>query len=183
MLKSRAMNEYERRRGETIQSLDQINQTRKYLDYIEEHILNVQKAWKEIQTKCKDMNIVYDDFYYNWIGDEVFNHDLSKLSEHEFVQYRKAFYSTEKEKKYDASVAWEHHKANNVHHWENWTNSSMHIPNEWSVHCTHMVIDWMAMGYKYGDTARQYYEQNKEEIKLPDYAVDFIYEIFRRIEK
>lgn len=164
-----------------VQILEQIKQTRKYLDYIEEHALNVRKAWQEIQAKCKDMNIVYDDFYYNWIGDEVFRHDLSKLSEQEFVQYRKAFYPTDTEKKYDMSAAWEHHKANNMHHWENWTNSPMHMPNEWAVHCTHMVIDWMAMGYKFGDTARQYYEANKEKIKLPDYAIDFIYEIFMRL--
>jgi hypothetical protein len=46
-----------------------------------------------------------------------------------------------------------------------------------------MVIDWMAMGYKFGDTAQQYYEKNKEKIKLPGYAVKFMYEIFNRINK
>jgi hypothetical protein len=58
----------------------------------------------------------------------------------------------------------------------------MSMPIEWAVHCTHMVIDWMAMGYKFGDTAQQYYEANKDKIELPDYAVDFIYEIFKRLD-
>jgi hypothetical protein len=165
-----------------MQLLEQINQTRKYLDYIEEHVLNVRSAWQEIQAKCKDMNIVYDDFYYKWIDEEVFRHDLSKLSEQEFVQYRKSFYPTDIESKYDMSEAWKHHKANNPHHWENWTKKDMSMPIEWAVHCTHMVIDWMAMGYKFGDTAQQYYEANKDKIELPDYAVDFIYEIFKRLD-
>mgnify|MGYP000409790784 CR=1 FL=1 len=36
------------------------------------------------------------------IDSEVGAHDLSKLSEQEFIQYRKAFYPTEYEKKFDA---------------------------------------------------------------------------------
>ena len=39
----------------------------------------------------------------------------------------------------------------------------------------------MAMGYKFGDTARSYYETNSGKIKLPDFVVHFIYEIFDRI--
>jgi len=45
-----------------------------------------------------------------------------------------------------------------------------------------MVLDWMAMGYKFGDTAQEYYEKNKEKIKIPSWAVDFIYQIFDRIK-
>ncbi len=161
--------------------LEQIRKTREYLDYIEEHVLNVRKAWNELQQKCKDMRFIYDDFYYHWIRGEVEKHDLSKLSEHEFVQYRKSFYPTELEPKYDMSEAWEHHKKENPHHWENWTDRDYYQPNEWEVHCVHMVIDWMAMGYKFDDTAQAYYEKNRESIVLPKYAVSFIYEIFDRI--
>lgn len=56
-------------------------------------------------------------------------------------------------------------------------------PYAWEVHCVHMVIDWMAMGYKFNDNAKIYYERNKDKIKLPEYAVVFIYEIFNRIYK
>jgi hypothetical protein len=165
-----------------MEALELIRRTRNYLDYLEEHILNVRKAWSELQEKCKDMRFIYDDYVYHWIGGEVEEHDLSKLSEHEFVQYRKVFYPASFEPKSELLLAWEHHKLNNKHHWENWTNISRCNPYEWEVHCVHMVIDWMAMSYKLGGTAKKYYENNKEKIKIPDFAVDFIYEIFKRIE-
>ena len=49
------------------------------------------------------------------------------------------------------------------------------------VHCVCMVIDWMAMGLEFGDTAEAYYEREKEKIRLPDWAVTFIGEIFERL--
>jgi len=30
-----------------------------------------------------------------------------------------------------------------------------------------MVLDWMAMGLKFGDTAEEYYENNRDKIKIP----------------
>lgn len=164
------------------QTTEIIKKTREYLDYIEEHVLNVQKAWSELQSKCKDMSFISDDYIWALIDDYVKEHDLSKLSEQEFIQYRKSFYPLDNEPKFDMSEAWEHHKENNPHHWENWTKKSDWIPFEWEAHCVHMVADWMAMGYKFGDTAQQYYENNKDKIELPDYAIKFIYEIFERIE-
>lgn len=47
----------------------------------------------------------------------------------------------------------------------------------------HMVIDWTAMGYKFGDTAQQYYESNKDKIELSDEHKMFMYEIFDRLNK
>jgi len=161
-----------------------INKTRDYLDYLEEHINNVQKAFKEIEIKCKDMRFITDDLFYHTLHAEVERHDLSKLSEYEFIQYRKAFFPVDGDPKYDMSEAWEHHKTMNPHHWENWTSQTgckIH-PDDWEIDCAHMVIDWMAMGYKFGDTAKEYYETNKDRIKLPPIAIFFIYEIFKRIE-
>ncbi len=45
-----------------MQALDLIGKTREYLDYLEEHILNVDRAWKEIQKSCKHMKFIYDDY-------------------------------------------------------------------------------------------------------------------------
>lgn len=165
-----------------MQALELINKSREYLDYLEEHILNIRKAWIELQLKCKEMRFIYDDYTYNWICSEVLEHDISKLTEFEFVQYRKAFYPTSSEPKFDMAQAWEHHKSKNPHHWESWIKIQTPNPYEWEVHCVHMIVDWMAMGYKFGDSAKEYYETNKEKIKLPDYAVDFIYKIFERLE-
>jgi hypothetical protein len=161
--------------------LHKIDKTRKYLDYIEEHVLNVQKAWKVMQEKCKHMRFISDDLFYHSLNSEIEFHDISKLSEHEFVQYRKTFFPTGKENKRELGEAWEHHKDNNTHHWENWsmnTNCTWH-PDDWEADCAHMVLDWMAMGYKFGDTAQEYYEKNKDKIVLPDIAIPFMYEIFK----
>jgi len=170
--------------GEDMQIIEQIKRTREYLDYVEEHVLNVQKAWNVMKEKCNDMRFIYDALFYHNLNRAVNRHDLTKLSENEFIQYRKAFFPTDSEPKYDMTEAWEHHKKYNSHHWENWgsnTNRTIH-PDDWEIDCAHMVCDWMAMGCKLGDTARQYYESNKDEIKLPEWAAPFIYEIFDRIE-
>ena len=160
-----------------------IGKFREYIDYIEDHIKNVEKAFHEITDKCKDMRFVYDDFYYNILLNEVQKHDMSKFSTEEFTDYRRVFYPTNIETKpFSLESAWSHHKENNSHHWENWTAKTLwKFPNEWEIHCAHMVIDWTAMGYKFGDTAQIYYEKNVDKIILPDYAIDFMYEIFKRL--
>lgn len=162
-------------------TLEVIKKTQEYLDYIKEHVTNVNKAWIEVQSKCKDMRFIWDDFYFISIDSEISYHDLSKLSEYEFVQYRKAFYPVNEETDFNIDQAWEHHKKNNPHHWENWTSIKPYSDADWEVHCVHMVIDWIAMGYKFGNTAKDYYENNKDKINIPDYAVSFINKIFDRV--
>ena len=163
--------------------LEKAEKTRDYLDYIEEHYSNVQQAWIKVQEKCKDMRIISDDYYFSFLNEEIEEHDLSKLSADEFIQYRKSFFKTDMEPETELDTAWECHKQSNLHHWENWTTKSFSDPNEWEVHCAHMVIDWVAMGYKFGDTAKTFYEKNKDKILLPVYAVEFMYEIFNRVYK
>lgn len=159
-------------------TLDLVEKTQQYLDYIREHVNNVSKAWIEMQEKCFDLSFMTPDFIQK-MNEEVLMHDMSKLSKEEFVQYRECFYSIGESVK--ITDAWEHHKSNNLHHWEAWTNAEFKDPGEWKFHCIHMVIDWMAMGYKFGDTAHEYYEKNKEKIKLPIEAEILIYKIFSRI--
>jgi hypothetical protein len=164
-------------------TLELIEKTQEYLDYVKEHVLNVKKAWTELQVKCSDMRFMWDDFYYFSITDAVECHDISKLSEQEFVQYRKAFYPAVSEPEFDMAEAWEHHKKENDHHWENWAAVQWGDNPTWEIPCVHMVIDWMAMGYKFGDTAQSYYEANKEKIGIPSCAEKFIYQIFERLTK
>ena len=165
---------------------DQIEKTKEYLSYIEEHYNNVQKAWEIIKIKCKHMYFMADDFRYFSIQEAVETHDLSKLSAEEFLPYRKKFYPTDYEKKNDTNIekdfnsAWEHHKRNNPHHHENWKEIQDFPAVE--IHVVHNVIDWMAMGMKFGDTAQEYYENNKEDLDLPEWANTFLYEIFDAIK-
>jgi len=66
--------------------------TREYLDYLDEHYDNVKKAWKLVQTKCKDMIFMRDDYMFNEINSAIEWHDMSKLYEPEFSEYRIVFY-------------------------------------------------------------------------------------------
>jgi len=161
--------------------IDKIQKFREYLDYIEEHYNNVQKAWKLINDTCqqKGFRFIYDDFVWHTIDAEVKAHDSSKLSENEFTQYRQFFFPTENETK-DKGLfkkAWEHHKEKNEHHWQTWTNK--HSENPYSDAFLVMnLVDWVAMGFKFNDTAKGYYEKNKHEIELPEWAIKLMYEIF-----
>jgi len=38
------------------------------------------------------------------------------------------------------------------------------------------------MGYKFGDTAQEYYEQNRDKIKINKRWIPFMYEIFERLK-
>ena len=160
---------------------DRIAKTREYLDYFERHYDNVQKAWALINDKCIDKNFrfIHDDFVWHTIDADVKLHDESKLSELEFTQYRNYFFPAENEEKNKESfmAAWEHHKANNDHHWQTWTEKHRENPYG-DAFLVMNVIDWMAMGFEFGDTAKDYYEKNESEIKFPEWAVKLMYEIF-----
>ncbi len=166
-----------------MKTVEVIKKTREYLDYIEDHVNSVQKAWELLCSKCSDMRFVYDDYVYNEISTAIFKHDLSKLSSDEFVQYRKNFYPVSQKEKEESNFepAWEHHKANNPHHWENWTKRKLTSPYDWEIQCVEMVCDWVAMGFRFNSNAQEYYEKNKGSIGIPAVAENFIYEIFGKI--
>ncbi len=168
-----------------------ILKTREYLDYIEEHYDNVQLAWQIVQDKCKDEFFIYDDFYFNILNGQIERHDLSKLSHYEFVQYRRNFFPTELEKSPDSNKhltgvlfnkAWESHKTMNSHHWQNWTNKT-HVTflKEREIDCVHMIIDWIAMGIKFNDTALEYYLSVKDEINLSEEKDKFVMRILNLV--
>ena len=160
-----------------------IKKTRDYLDYVEEHVKNVQEAWRIIQVHCKDLSFITNEQVRSIIDEEVQNHDLSKLSSKEFVQYRNNFYPCDDEVKNtkDFDKAWEHHKHNNHHHWEMWSTKAYNSQYARYINIVHNVCDWVAMGIKFGDSAISYYENNKQEIIIDKKHEDFMYEIFNLI--
>lgn len=153
---------------------DYIEATRKYLNYIEEHLENVRLAFDELSRACDGMWWVGDDCCWHGMRQDVIDHDLSKFTVQEFVQYRDFFYPVcEKDKEScGMDAAWEHHKRMNHHHHETVTTYEDMV---------HMVIDWTAMGYKFGDTAQSFYEKNAEKIKLPENLKRDMFEIFERL--
>lgn len=171
-----------------MKGLEYIKKTREYCDYLERHLNNVGTSWKTLQKKCKDMSFVCDDWKWECIDGLVAEHDLSKFSAEEFMYYRAKFYPTAEEEEHGTAErkanfkeAWAHHVRHNPHHGQNWVPKNYWNPYEAEMHCVCMVIDWMAMGLEFGDTAESYYETNKDTIDLPDWAVVFIREIFARL--
>jgi len=180
-----------------MKGLNSIKIIREYCDYVEFHLNSVQTSWAILKEKCKHMRFIYDDFVYFTIDAMVQGHDVSKMSADEFIQYAEWFkgpygaqwesLDVEHESIHKAAadaftLAWDHHQTRNPHHWQNWTAIEMvHHPYEKECHCVCMVIDWMAMGLKFGDTAEEYYEAHKDEIELPEWAVAFLGEIFEAL--
>ena len=155
---------------------DYIDKTREYLNYLEEHLENVRKAFQEVSEACDGMMWVGDDCSWHTLRQQVVEHDVSKFSVEEFVAYREKFFpvlTTSLVRFHtDFDAAWENHKKENNHHHETAKNY---------LDIVHMVIDWTAMGYKFGDTAKQYYEANKDKINLSDEYIEFMYEMFGKI--
>lgn len=85
-------------------------------------------------------------------------HDNSKFGPTEFFAGVRNFQGTrspidaEKEK-YGYSLAWQHHKGHNPHHWEYWIdnlgerkNTPIQIPEEYVIE---MICDWLGAGQTY----------------------------------
>lgn len=166
---------------------EKLQKFREYLDYIERHYDNVQKAWALINERCsnKSFRFLSDDFVWGLINENIKNHDLSKLSPEEFTQYRQFFFPADGETKNKElmNLAWSHHCDNNYHHWQNWTGCKFQDPYSAEIYLIENIVDWMAMGFEFNDTAKEYYEKNKDEINFPDWAVKLMYEIFECVYK
>ena len=168
----------------TLAGFEYIDKTREYLDYLEEYFKNIERAFEEIVKALEGTAIIGDDYaYWTMLHADVVRHDISKFSEEEFTAYRAKFYPVLKSPElYDCfDPAWEHHKKENSHHWESICNEEKGKGGLVERNIVHMIIDWTAMGYKFGDTAHEYYMSNHSEINIPDEHIPFLEDTFRRI--
>lgn len=152
---------------------------KKYINYIDNHRINIDLAFEEM-VMCPDTQWMdwSEDFCVE-LKERIDVHDDSKYEDEEFEAYRKNFYPINDEEKEDNKEAfdkaWEHHWKNNRHHWEARQNDPEEIMTKRIIlDCIENVLDWMAMGYKFGDRPYQYYEKVKDEIKLPKCQRNFI---------
>lgn len=133
-----------------------------YIQYIKEHIENVNRAFNEVVPKWKEKGMI-SDLEIEDLKERVSNHDKSKWSEEEFSAYRAYFYSVNEEEKTLSKnafeEAWKHHYTVNDHHPEYWNLNPMS-----KLAILEMILDWQGMRYKFGGgTAKNYYENNKDE--------------------
>lgn len=101
-------------------------------------------------------------------------HDLSKYSLTEFFSSARYFQGTsspidaeKREKGY--SLAWQHHKGHNPHHWEYWIdnvgtykNTPCKIPYEYVIE---MICDWLGAGIVYSKNKPNYNKPYSEPLK------------------
>lgn len=153
---------------------------KEYIKYTERHKENVENAFIEM-VMCPDMQFIPWEFYHVELYDQVIVHDDSKYSEEEFEAYRRNFYPVNEEEKElnkeDFEKAWKHHYESNRHHWECRQYDECpddKLSKEQMLDCLENVLDWMAMGYTFNDRPYQFYEKNKEKIKLPTAERNFI---------
>jgi len=101
-------------------------------------------------------------------------HDLSKFSPTEFFASARNFQGNrspidaEKEK-YGYSLAWQHHKGHNPHHWEYWIdeigtykNKPIMIPKEYVIE---MLCDWLGAGIVYSNIKVDYNKPYSEPLE------------------
>lgn len=164
-------------------------QEHRYRKYIENHKNNVFQAFVEM-VMCPDMNWLFcQEGIYNALIDRVLVHDDSKFSTEEFDAYRKNFYPINKKEKEDNKqnflLAWEHHYKNNRHHWQaRQYDQDDELSFETIMDIIENVCDWLAMGYNFGDRPYQYYEKNKDFIKLPQKQQELLEKIiYQGIDK
>ena len=185
----------------------EIQKNNEYTEYINKHIINVQEAWKSLQNIFPNEIFVADPVINKSITKRTIHHDSSKFSDEEFYAYRRFFYPVSKEEKKmaynDFQIAWKIHYSRNDHHWEHWIalspNSRKYNNQNFNIQdvqntiildrgdkriesLVEMICDWMAMGKVFGNTAKQYYQNNREKIRLNPNDREFVEMILNKIE-
>ena len=134
--------------------------------------------WKYFKYVVQHKKNVFIECWKMGLYVHAFTHDLSKFLPSEFIPYAKFFYETDREKNYKKSdegnmnfqIGWLHHQKRNKHHWNYWISVSrftdirpLPMPEKY---VKQMIADWRGMARKFGDTAKEYYDKNKEEMIL-----------------
>lgn len=159
-----------------------------YYKYIEKHRNFIMQAYLEMLT-CPTV-LSLGEKVLEELKKRIVLHDLSKYSKQEFDAYRKYYYPINKKEKENSKenfdAAWLHHWSTNPHHWQyrqNKTNFSKDNLND-IVNVLENICDWLAMGYNFNNRPYQYYEENKNQIKLCPEEKKFLeYIIYEGIDR
>jgi len=141
-----------------------------YVKYILEHTENVMKAYNEYGARI--LEILGTPSLEGELFRLVCIHDKSKFSLEEFDGYRKKFFPAKDEDleiaEDEMNLGWLNHMNTNKHHPEFWIlreKQGMRPLNMDRVYIAEMILDWIAMGYKFKTNAAQWFENNEEYYK------------------
>ncbi len=142
----------------------------KYLNYINEHINNINQVLEDITPYLIDEYYINKNDYIK-IVDLICSHDKSKFSDEEFYGYCQYFNATKEDEEDEIKFkkSWNHHQKNNPHHWEYWLlyeDGNIEVLEMDFIYIFEMLCDWTAMSYKFEDIPGDFYKKNKEEIIL-----------------
>ena len=152
-----------------------------YLDYINEHIGNVHKAYELYMIPLLEANnistLISDEELkaaISHLGEYIDTHDASKFSDSEFDGYREKYYPTTRELDGDLAYksnleeryqeCWKHHYTVNAHHPEHWVNHDNDTREDMTLEAImEMICDWEAMSLKFGTSTLKWYEEAEYE--------------------
>lgn len=139
-----------------------MNKDTEYRKYILEHQKNIKKAFNEYGILlCKELNI-----NIGVISLQIQSHDKSKMLNPEFDLYRRKFFKKDDESEisdHDFNLGWLMHIHNNPHHPEFWVlhdGEKKYVYDMPDNYIIEMVLDWIAMGYKFNSKCYDYYKSN-----------------------
>ena len=182
------------------ESLEKNKKQLEYVDYIVEHISNVQKAYQIFFIPLLDKEIVSDILSEYEFKSAILNcknsieeHDSSKFEEEEFEAYRLKFYPTTYEHSLDDNYqrwveesfddAWKHHYMNNKHHPLHWVDPNTNVASDMDLESIiEMICDWEAMSMKFNsDTIDWYNKADNEKSQMSDNTKRIVEEILFNI--
>lgn len=164
-----------------------------YLNYVAEHIDNVNKAWDEIKNRSDCMKVILSstlpgridgnkDQFLSIMDSIIKVHDNSKFHDDEWDAYRKHFYpldeTEKKESEADFNAAWKHHYETNMHHWDFWYHANL-VDDMTLMYVLEMCCDWIAMSIKFGGDALSWYEKEKKKIHLGKAQEEFVIRLLK----
>ena len=151
-----------------------IKKTREYLDYVERHLNCIQVVYNIVGPLFAELEEI-DSLS---LKKAVFQHDISKFSIEEFVQYRQTFYPVIADEQEASlfSAALAHHYAANHHHAES---------IETFTDLAHLVIDWMAMAMADRDnmSVANFFKLKQDSLNLSEKHVDFLVKLLTIVGK
>lgn len=164
----------------------------KYIEYLEGHIKNVQAIMNWIiEHFIDDTEPEFIKQHKDALLQAARYHDKSKYEDEEFFPYLHHFYPTCKEdemKTEEFEQACRHHIKSNPHHWDFWIDDNGNYIRDieendvmYKVHTYERICDWLSMTAQHNEYKSDWYDINKDSIKMPDWAHKLVQNIYKQV--